>query len=104
MYLTYQDAVERLIDYLGAQPSDTVLRDAKQAAIEALRELTQAHAWTYLYTHGRIVTQPEYTSGLITYEASGDDGPYEVALAGGTWPALAAFGVLRTGNINYDVA
>ena len=39
MLLTFQDAVERLVDYVGGSGSDRLLRDCKPAAIEALRDL-----------------------------------------------------------------
>jgi hypothetical protein len=103
MILTFQDAVERLIDYLGAQASDTVLRDAKQACIEALRDLVQAHPWTYLYATGRINLTPSYDDGLVTYLASSGAYPNQVTISGGTWPDWAALGVLRIANYNYDV-
>jgi hypothetical protein len=101
--LTFQDAVERLVDYLGCQPSDNVLRDAKQACIEALRDITQSFVWTYLYTHGRIQTVPSYDTGTITYLESTGSNPFEVTLTGGTWPDWASFGTLKVGINNYDV-
>jgi hypothetical protein len=104
MLLTYQDAVERLVDYVGGTGSDQLLRDAKQSAIEALRDLISEHPWTYLYTQARIVTQPSYTDGQLTYQASSGAVPYLVTLSGGTWPDWAAAGILRIDNINYGVA
>lgn len=102
--LTWQDSVERLIDYLGAGQSDVVLRDCKQATIEALRELVQAHTWTYLYKHGRIVFDQCYTQGLINYTNVGDYGPHEISLTGGVWPSWAVQGTLRIFDINFDVS
>lgn len=103
MLLTYQDSVERLIDYLGGQPSDAVLRDAKMACIEALRELMQSYTWTYLYAHGRINTNASFTDGLVTYTAAGTP-PFQVTLTGSTWPTWANQGIIQICNVNYDVA
>jgi hypothetical protein len=36
--LTFQDAVERLVDYVGGTGSDQLVRDAKHVAIEAPRD------------------------------------------------------------------
>jgi hypothetical protein len=95
MLLTYQDAVERLVDYVGGTGSDQLLRDAKQSAIEALRDVISEHPWTYLYTQARIVTQPSHTEGQVTYQASSGAMPYLVTLLGGTWPDWAARGAAR---------
>jgi hypothetical protein len=103
MILTFQDAVESLIDYLGAQVSDSVLRDAKKACIDALRDLVQAHPWTYLYEHGRINIVQAYSQGQVTYAVEGVQVPNQVTLTGGVWPAWAALGTLRVNDLNYDV-
>src|ERR1035437_9617211 len=106
MLLTWQDATERLLDYLGSTSStdSSTLRDCKQSCIEALRDLTQSHDWSYLYAHGRIVTSASYITGTIQYQGSGGTYPYQVTLTGGTWPTWAALGTLRVDNINCDVA
>ncbi len=104
MLLTFADAVESLIDYQGAQPSDTVLRDAKKAAVEALREIASAHIWSYLYKHGRIDTQCSYGCGTVTYQQSSGTYPNQLTLTGGQWPDWAPWGVVRIGDQNYDVA
>ena len=94
---------QTLIDYLGAGQADNVLRDAKRATIEALRELIQEYDWTYLYGTGRVQLQPLYTTGLVTYAAAGNLCANQVTLTGGTWPSWANLGILRIGLINHDV-
>lgn len=105
MLLTFQDAVDSLVDFQGADPSDTVLRDAKKACIEGLREIAIAHAWTYLYKQGRIHTTQGFNAngGTISYQACGGAYPFQVTLTGGTWPSWVQHGLLRIGEINYDV-
>jgi hypothetical protein len=107
MFLTFQDSVYSLLDYLGAQPGDVVLRDAKKACIEALRDLIQSHTWTYLYTHGRIITTESFSDGLITFAQLSGLPPNTtsdvVTLTGGTWPSWSGSGLLRFNNYNYDV-
>ena len=56
MIPTYQDCVNHLLDYLGSDPSDAALRDAKKSVNEAYRDLANAHTWTYLYTPSIIQT------------------------------------------------
>lgn len=102
--LTFQDTVERLLDYLGADPADAPLRDAKQASIEALRDMVQSYTWTYLYSQGRIQLLPAYDQGLVTYAASGNLCPNQVTLTGGMFPSWAGLGVIRIGLLNHDVA
>jgi hypothetical protein len=99
-FLTLADTVSRLVDYLGGAPSGSVVRDCKQAAIEALRTFANAHNWTYLYTHGRIVTSPPYAEGTVSYSAA----DRTVTLAGGIWPAWSADGSLRIRDVTYPVA
>ena len=101
-FLTYQDTVENLIYYMGGEASDSVLRDAKKAATEALREITAAHTWTYLYKQGRVETTASYDDGTVSFQSSGTP-PFSVTLVGGTWPAWTAWGTLRVGSINYEV-
>lgn len=103
MHLTYQDAVEDLIFYAGAETSDSVLRDAKKAAAEALREISAAHNWTYLYKQGRIETTTTFNDGTISYQGAGGAYPFQVTLLGGTWPDWAGYGIVRVGEFNYEV-
>ena len=55
-YTTFQDVIDHALDYLGGNPQDAALRDCKRATLEAYRTLANAHNWSYLYTHGRIIT------------------------------------------------
>jgi hypothetical protein len=103
MLLTFQDAVESLIDYQGAEPSDTVLRDAKKACIESLREIAAAHVWTYLYKQGRIVTTQPYCQGTVAFQATGGAYPNMLTLTGGTWPTWACWGTVRIWDSNFEV-
>ncbi len=104
MWLTYQDAVQHVLDYLGAGTSDLVVRDARRAVLEAYSELSTAHRWSYLYTHGRVITAAPYDTGTIAYDHTG--GTYErmVTLSGGTWPANAPYCYIRAGVVTYRVA
>lgn len=40
---TFQDAIDHIVDYVGGNASDQLQRDAKRAAIDALRDLANAH-------------------------------------------------------------
>lgn len=53
---TYADTVEHLLDWLGGNPSDQALRDARRSIQAAYREIPNCHTWTYLYTHGRVAS------------------------------------------------
>lgn len=97
--LTYQDAVDHVVDYVGGGLSDVVVRDAKKAVQAAYRDLFLAHNWTYLYKLGRIPTVVSYATGTIAY----DSGTGVVTLTGGTWPTWAADGAIRVGELTFLV-
>jgi hypothetical protein len=108
MFLTFQDAIDHALDYLGGNPQDAALRDCKRAALEAYRTLTNAHNWSYLYQHGRVITSGAYDStdsgATIAYTHTG--GTYErmVTITGDVWPSWAAEGTyIRVGLVNYRV-
>ena len=115
MIPTYQDCVNHLLDYLGSDPSDAALRDAKKSVNEAYRDLANAHTWTYLYTPvclqtsqmtGADPSNPGISDGTtITYQNSGGEFPRMVTLygPGGTvpssgWPIWSQDGMLVLGH------
>lgn len=112
MIFTFQDVVDHLCAYLGADPSDQVQRDSREAAIAAYNEIVNAYNWSYLYTQGRIKTigvwppsqmdpsQPVPT--IQTFESSGTY-PYQVTLTGATWPSWAGTAYIRVGLVDYKV-
>lgn len=117
MYLTYGDAVEVALGYVGGNPVDAVVRDAKRAVLEAYREIANAARWSYYYHHGRVITNPPFISGTIQYIHSGGQYPRMVVLTpdstGALWPSWAGGGYLRlslddpqgdTGLVNYRVS
>lgn len=101
---TYQDAINHLLDYLGADIGTEALRVSRRAIQNTLRTLPRMHRWTYYYNHGRINTNGSYSTGTIAYDYTG--GAYErmVTLTGGTWPSWAIDGTLRIGSVNYKIA
>jgi hypothetical protein len=119
-FTTFEDVIEHGFDYLGGNPSDVALRDCKRAALEAYRELINAHPWTSYYTHGRIITSGAFVgsdeeyedaevnyspTATIQYQSTGGTYPRQVTLSGATWPAWAGDGTyLRVGQVNARVA
>lgn len=101
---TLQDSIEHIVDYLGGNPGDQVQRDAKRAAFDALRDLANAHRWSYHYTHGRVLTSAPYATGTVSYDHTG--GTYErmLTLTGGTWPDWVKYGQIRIGSDSSAVA
>jgi hypothetical protein len=100
---TWDDVITHLVDWMGGNPGQEARRDARRASIHALRELGNAHNWTYYYAKGRLTTVAPYATGTIQYDHTG--GAYErlVTLTGGLWPDWAASGTLDIGNVNYEV-
>jgi hypothetical protein len=97
---TYKDAVDHLMDWCGGGIDPIGRRQARQACQEALREVANAHRWSFYYQHGRVTTVDQYTTGTVAYTHS----TRTVTLTGGTWPTWAAYGTLRIGNVPYAVA
>ena len=100
-YVTFQDLIDHGVDYLGGAAAAQVKRDVIRAIYEAYRELINAHTWSYLYTQGRIITNPAYDGAVqsppatLEYLQSSGVYPYQVTLTGGVWPSWATQGYLR---------
>lgn len=93
--VTYQDAIDAAVDYLGGNPSDSVQRDARRAVLEAYRDYANAQRWSYLLSQGRIVTSGPYNCGQVTYDPTTN----QVALTGLDWDGNpAAFPSWIVGN------
>lgn len=101
---TYQDAINHLLDYLGADVGTEALRVSKRAIQNTLRTLPRMHRWTYYYNHGRINTFGTYSTGTVAFDYTG--GAYErmLTLTGGTWPSWAIDGTIRIGGANYKIS
>ena len=99
MYFTYADAIEHVSAYLGKDVSRYGASAVRRAIQSALLELPSHHDWTYYQTAGRVVTAAPYNSGSVAYTES----TRAVTLTGGTWPAWAAYGLLRIGQVYYEI-
>ncbi len=55
---TAHDLIEHLSDYTAQSPSGRVLRQIKQSILSALREIANAHNWSYYYRPKRLATSP----------------------------------------------
>src|SRR5262245_36339930 len=102
--VTWNDVIEHLVDWMGANPTAEARRDAKRATLQALREVGDAHNWTYYYTLGRLATHAPSSQGTVVYSRTGAAYERMVTLTGSTWPAWAALGRLSIGQMNYEVA
>ncbi len=103
-FFTFGDSIEHALDYLGGTSDALAARDCRRAVLAAYREVTNARAWSYLFTHGRIITNPPYITGTIAYDHTGGNYEREVLLYGGTWPAWVGPGSkLRVGVVTHDV-
>jgi hypothetical protein len=108
---TFHDLVDHGLDYIGGNPSDNAKRDCIRAALEAYRDLANAFNWSYLYTHGRIVTSaaydgtigyggtPNLTLPTIQYKQSSGTYPQMVTLTGDMWPDWAGDGAYIRLNV-----
>lgn len=117
-YTTFSDVLNHLVDYLGGSAGDQVKRDCRRALLEAYRTLANAHNWSYLYTHSRIITSGAFdgsqVNATIQYQGTGGTYPNQVTLSGSSWPDWAAQGTYlrcavddsfgETGMVGFRVA
>ena len=103
-YSTYYDLVESLIVSSYGGPQDAEQRDIRSAIHRAYNELTTIRDWGYYSVHGRIVTNPAYTTGTIGVTSG------SVTLTGGSFAtagvtaANAKHWTIRTGDRSYPLA
>ncbi len=97
---TYQDLVDHLVDYVGTATGDDSVRFARRSIQDAYNHFSAIHNWSYLYTRGRVTTNPPQTLGTIQYTNS----TLTVVLTGATWPSYVTQGVLVLNNIPYAIA
>ncbi len=107
--LTFKDAIDHLVFFTKANPSEDAYRDARRAILTAIDELAHIHEWTYFTRHSRIGLNAPYTTGTIAYDhtggsVSGTDYERLMTLTTGTWPSWAALGVIVIENVAYQVA
>jgi hypothetical protein len=102
--ITYQDSIDRLIDYLGATVNPEAVRESRRATLAAYREFPTRHHWTYLLTHGRLFINGQYATGTVQYLHSSGTYARQLTLTGGTWPSWALFGTIRIGTVTFDIA
>jgi hypothetical protein len=106
---TFQDTIDLLVDYLGGTPSEVVQRDCRRAILEAYRDLANSFRWSYLLTHGRLITAAPVSTGTIEYLDSAGTYPRQVVLTpavGGitAWPDWSRGAYLRVGDVAAKVA
>lgn len=100
--VTYQDLLDHLIDFLGANVSSEADRDARRAIFSALRIFSNAHRWSFYYQRGRISTQAQFgtASGVtVQYTAA----TQQLVVSGATWPTWIVQGIVLLNNIEYPV-
>ena len=101
---TWSDLIAHVLDYLGSNATQEAARDARRATLDAYRELSHAHRWSYYQSRGRIQTVAHYTTGTVAYDHTG--GTYErmLTLTDGVWPSWAARGAVLVEQVVYLVA
>jgi hypothetical protein len=99
-FLTFGDAVQHALDYLGSSSGVRDGRDARRAVLATYRDLVNARTWSYLSAHGRVHAVAPYRTGTIAFVLLGR----RVLLHGGTWPSWAGPSChLRVGDVVYAV-
>jgi len=97
-YGDLQELVGRKLFGIREDFSTDQLADIVDCIRDGLRSVYSAHPWSFFRPLETITTTTPYTTGTVTIV----DGV--VTLAGGTWPAWAAQGVLTVDTETYEVA
>ena len=101
--LTFQDAVEHVLDAFDVPRDSRNHRLAIRAVLKAHRMLPTFHPWPYYRRPLVINVVAPYSTGTIAFDFTG--GTYErlITLSSGTFPTWAGFGVIRIADVYYPV-
>lgn len=102
--LTFQDAVDTLLDEFDLERTERNLRIVRRATAEAMNEVVAANRWAFFDRHHTIWTVTPYSTGTIAYDHTGGTYECQVTLSGGTWPTWAQFGKLVIDDRRYEVS
>lgn len=101
--ITYQDAIDHVLDYLGAATDQANERFARRAILLGLNEFWSVKNWSYFNSRDRINTVEPYDTGTVEFDLTGGSVERQVTLTGGTWPTWAGDGSLIIGQYPYNV-
>jgi len=102
--ITWNDLIEHVTDFMGAQPSGEARRDAKRATLHGLRDIANCYNWAYYYSRGRINMNEPYSTGTVEYDHTGGAHERMLTLTDGTWPTWAALGYVNINDVVYEIA
>ena len=84
--ITFEDAIEHVLDVFNLGRDARSLRMARRAVQESHRSFPRKHKWSYYERQGQIHTIASQSAGTITYVHSGGTNEREITLSGSTWP------------------
>lgn len=97
--VTVHDLYARVMDFGGADVDTRNVRAVRMAVLDGVGEYPTLHTWTYLKTFGRLILCGAYTTGTVAFDLTGGSFERQLTLTGGTWPAWAAAGYVRTSGV-----
>lgn len=93
---TYQDAIDRLTDYISGNATAASMRAVKQSVVEAYDEIVNARNWRYYQSQFRVATlEPE--TGTCSYSSSTG----QFTIDADTWPTWAELAVVEIDGVRY---
>lgn len=101
--MTYQDAVDVILDEFDVDRSERNLRIARRALNEAYKKLCSLNRWSCYDRHHTLHTVAPYSTGTIAYDHTGGAHERMVTLTTGTWPTWAARGRIVIDEHRYEV-
>jgi hypothetical protein len=102
--ITFDEAVERVLDVFGVQRSARNERNAVRAVMEAYGDMPQKYDWSYLRTKLVLKTNPTITTGTAAYDHTGNVlGERIITFSTGTLPASAELYSLVLDSVHYEI-
>jgi len=92
--VTYQDAIDLLVDYANQNAAAGAMRPLRRAILEAYDDLVNARSWKYLSQSYRIEVSAPVT-GTCSYDSS--TGVFTIDT--GTWPEWAELSLIEIDNV-----
>jgi hypothetical protein len=97
--LTFQDAVEHLIDVFDLEGATREERTARRAILAAYSDLSGSRNWARYQRLLRITVDAQQDDGTVTYVAA----TRQLTLTGATWPTNVIYGEVVIDNAIYEV-
>ena len=97
--ITFADLVDHVVVYAGRDNTRATVDVARRAAQQACSNLHSYHDWRWFRKEVTLPIDQVYSTGTLTYDLPSNT----MTLTGGVWPTWSVYGLIRIGDIDYEV-